>query len=37
MSIIESMKLNGETLKGHWSTDTNSGIEFFIINGGYTL
>ena len=28
----QSMKLNGETLKGHWSTDTNSGIEFFIIN-----
>lgn len=28
----QSMKLNGETLKGHWSTDTNTGIEFFIIN-----
>jgi len=28
----QSMKLNGKTLKGHWSTDTNSGIEFFIIN-----
>lgn len=28
----QSMKLNGETLKGHWSTDTKSGIEFFIIN-----
>ena len=27
-----SMELDEKTLKGHWSTDSNSGIEFFIIN-----
>ena len=27
-----SMELDEETLKGHWSTDNNRGIEFFIIN-----
>ena len=27
----QSMELDGKTLKGHWSTDTNSGIDFFII------
>jgi hypothetical protein len=27
-----SMELDEKTLKGHWSTDTNRGIEFFIIN-----
>ena len=27
-----SMELDGETLKGHWSTDTQKGIEFFIID-----
>ena len=27
-----SMELDERTLKGHWSTDTNRGIEFFIIN-----
>ena len=27
-----SMELDEKTLKGHWSTDNNSGIEFFIIN-----
>lgn len=36
-SIIEdgkgqSMELDGETMEGHWATDNNSGIEFFIIN-----
>lgn len=28
----QSMELDEKTLKGHWSTDNNSGIEFFIIN-----
>lgn len=28
----QSMELDDKTLKGTWSTDTNSGIEFFIIN-----
>ena len=27
-----SMELDDETLKGHWSTDNNRGIDFFIIN-----
>ena len=27
-----SMELDESTLKGHWSTDNNRGIEFFIIN-----
>jgi len=27
-----SMELDEKTLKGHWSTDKNRGIEFFIIN-----
>ena len=27
-----SMELDEETLKGHWATDNNSGLEFFIIN-----
>lgn len=27
-----SMELDEKTLKGHWSTDNNSGLEFFIIN-----
>lgn len=26
------MELDEKTLKGHWSTDSNRGIEFFIIN-----
>lgn len=28
----ESMELDDETVDGHWSTDLNTGIEFFIIN-----
>ena len=28
----QSMELDEKTLKGHWSTDTSKGIEFFIIN-----
>ena len=28
----QSMELDEETLKGHWSTDNNKGIDFFIIN-----
>lgn len=28
----QSMELDEKTLKGHWSTDVNRGIEFFIIN-----
>lgn len=28
----QSMELDEETLKGHWATDDNTGIEFFIIN-----
>ena len=36
-SVIEdgkgqSMELDGETMEGHWATDNNSGIEFFILN-----
>ena len=27
-----SMELDGETLDGHWATDNNLGVEFFIIN-----
>ena len=27
-----SMELDEKTFKGHWSTDNNCGIEFFIIN-----
>lgn len=33
----QSMELDKETLKGHWSTDTNTGIEFFIINDAMFL
>lgn len=28
----QSMELDGETMKGHWATNNNTGIEFFIIN-----
>ena len=28
----QSMELDEKTLKGHWSTDINRGIDFFIIN-----
>lgn len=28
----QSMELDEKTLKGHWSTDNNRGIDFFIIN-----
>ena len=28
----QSMELDEKTLKGHWSTNTNKGIDFFIIN-----
>ena len=28
----QSMELDEKTLKGYWSTDTNKGVEFFIIN-----
>ena len=28
----QSMELDEKTLKGHWSTDVNRGIDFFIIN-----
>jgi hypothetical protein len=28
----QSMELDEETLKGYWSTDSNRGIDFFIIN-----
>lgn len=28
----QSMELDEETLKGHWSVNTNTGVEFFIIN-----
>lgn len=28
----QSMELDDENLDGHWATDNNSGIEFFIIN-----
>jgi hypothetical protein len=26
------MELDEETLQGHWATDNNSGLDFFIIN-----
>jgi len=28
----QSMELDPETMKGYWSTDSNSGLDFFIIN-----
>lgn len=28
----QSMELDEKTLKGHWSTDVNHGVDFFIIN-----
>lgn len=28
----QSMELDEKTLKGHWSTNRNTGVEFFIIN-----
>jgi hypothetical protein len=28
----QSMELDGESMKGHWSTDSNKGVDFFIIN-----
>lgn len=28
----QSMELDGDTLQGKWSTNTNTGVEFFIIN-----
>ena len=28
----QSMELDEKTLKGHWSTDVNRGVDFFIIN-----
>lgn len=28
----QSMELDPETMEGHWATDNNEGIEFFIIN-----
>ena len=28
----QSMELDGNTLDGHWATNNNTGIEFFIIN-----
>ena len=28
----QSMELDEKTLKGHWSVNTNTGVEFFIIN-----
>ena len=28
----QSMELDEKTLKGHWSTDINRGVDFFIIN-----
>lgn len=27
-----SMELDGESLEGHWATDNNRGVDFFIIN-----
>lgn len=32
MGNPQSMELDEETLKGHWSVNTNTGVEFFIIN-----
>ena len=28
----QSMELDGESMDGHWSSDSNTGVEFFIIN-----
>ena len=28
----QSMELDNESVQGHWATDNNSGLEFFIIN-----
>lgn len=28
----QSMELDPETMEGHWATDNNEGIEFFIVN-----
>ena len=28
----QSMELDGKTMEGHWATNNNTGIEFFIIN-----
>lgn len=28
----QSMELDGDSMKGHWSTDSNRGVDFFIIN-----
>lgn len=28
----QSMELDGESMSGHWATDNNTGIDFFIIN-----
>lgn len=28
----QSMELDGESLEGHWATDNNNGMDFFIIN-----
>lgn len=28
----QSMELDGDTVDGHWATDQNSGLDFFIIN-----
>ena len=33
----QSMELDKDTLRGHWSTDSNTGIEFFIINDAMFL
>ena len=30
----QSMEIDEKTLKGHWSTNNNYGVEFFIINDG---
>ena len=32
MGNPQSMELDEKTLKGHWSINTNTGVEFFIIN-----
>ena len=32
MGNPQSMELDEKTLKGHWSVNTNTGVEFFIIN-----
>lgn len=31
----QSMELDSETIDGHWATDNNSGVDFFIINDAY--